>query len=188
MSSVRIIAGQFRSRRIYFTEIPGLRPTQDRIRETLFNWLNPFIIGASCLDLFSGSGVLGFECLSRGAKFNCFVDVNSKILAEISSNAEKLALSKEQYVTIRADVPKLATTLPGAPFDIIFLDPPFHQNLIQPTLNWLISSNFLKSNSLIYIEMEKDLPSLVLPESLTIYRRKDTPTLAYQLLSNVSKF
>lgn len=177
---VRIIGGKWRSRLIHFPEIPGLRPTQDRIRETLFNWLTPYIADANCLDLFAGSGVLGFEALSRGARFCCFVDNHPQVLASVRINAEKLAIKPAEFAIIRAQAPQLPP-LPQAPFDIVFLDPPFHQNLLATTIAGLVHSQALKSGALIYIEMEKDL-DLTLPDGWEIFRQQRTRTLIYQLV------
>lgn len=179
---VRIIGGKWRSRRISFPDLPGLRPTQDRIRETLFNWLMPYIADAVCLDLFAGSGVLGFEALSRGARYSCFVDQHPQVLAHLRANAEKLALKSTEFAIIRALAPQQLPPLPQAPFDIVFLDPPFHQNLLAAANTWLVQSQALKPGALIYMEMEKNL-DLILPESWEIFRRHQTHTLTYQLVN-----
>lgn len=181
MQTVRIIGGAWRSRRICFPDIPGLRPTQDRIRETVFNWLTPFISNAVCLDLFAGSGVLGFEALSRGARFSCFVDNHPRALTDLRDNAEKLAIKPEQFAIIRGRVPQLMIQLPAAPFDIVFLDPPFHQNLLAATIDWLLNSHALKPGALIYMEMEKNL-QLILPAGWEIFRQQQTATLTFQLV------
>lgn len=181
MSTVRIIGGEFRSRRIQFPDIPGLRPTQDRIRETIFNWLMPYISDAKCLDLFAGSGVLGFEALSRGAGFCCFVENHPQALTALHTNAKALALKPEQLAIMRGFVPKRLPVLPQAPFDIIFLDPPFHQNLLSKTNRWLLQSHSVKPGGLIYMEMEKEL-NLTLPEGWTVVRQQATSSLIYQLV------
>jgi len=181
MPAVRIIGGQWRSRQIHFVDMPGLRPTQDRIRETLFNWLTPFIVNACCLDLFAGSGVLGFEALSRGASFSCFVENNRQAVIELRNNAEKLAINPQQFAIVRGLVPHHLPTLPQAPFDIVFLDPPFHQNLLTVSIAWLVHSQLVRPGAIIYLEMEKDL-DLILPKDWEIYRRQATATLIYQLV------
>lgn len=181
MQTVRIIGGAWRSRRIYFPDIPGLRPTQDRIRETVFNWLTPFIANSVCLDLFAGSGVLGFEALSRGAQFSCFVDRHPQVLTGLRVNAAKLTIAPERFAIIRGQVPQLLSQLPQAPFDIVFLDPPFHHNLLSAANDWLLNSHVLKPGALIYMEMEKDL-QLTLPENWDIFRRQQTSTLLFQLV------
>jgi 16S rRNA (guanine966-N2)-methyltransferase len=183
-SSVRIIGGKWRSRRIQFPEILGLRPTQDRIRETLFNWLAPFMAGAHCLDLFAGSGVLGFEALSRGAEFCCFVDHHSAVIRTLLSTAGLLGISSNEYSVIQAKAPQKLISLEGAPFNIVFLDPPFGKDLLQKSIYWLAQSSTLQTPSLIYVEMEKTL-QLSLPKNWTLYRQQSTSTLTYSLFSTL---
>lgn len=181
MQTVRIIGGEWRSRQISFPDISGLRPTQDRIRETLFNWLMPFIVGAKCLDLFAGSGALGFEALSRGAQFTCFVDSHPQAIAALRVNAEKLAIEPNRLAILRGLVPEKQLLLPEAPFDIIFLDPPFHQNLLPPSVRWLTRLALLMPGALIYMEMEKE-EHFILPEGWEIFRKQETASLIYQLV------
>ena len=185
MSSVRIIGGELRSRRIIFSDIPGLRPTQDRIRETLFNWLAPYIRGATCLDLFAGSGVLGFESLSRGAKSVCFVDNHPKVLADLRVNAEKLTINSLQWTIIRGEIPNWMPQLPQAPFDIIFLDPPFHQGLLPAAIYLFAKYTSDCQGALIYMEMENTL-TLDLPPTWQIHRQEKTATLIYQLVKELN--
>ncbi len=182
MQSVRIIGGTWRSRRLEFPELPGLRPTQDRIRETLFNWLMPFVNNATCLDLFAGSGALGFEALSRGARFSCFVDSHRRVLTALHANAQKLAISPDRFaITMGGATCKHLPSLPQAPFDIVFLDPPFHQGLLAAANDWLLNSGSLKAGALIYMEMEKDL-QLTLPDGWEIFRQQTTSSLIFQLV------
>lgn len=185
INKIRIIGGQWRSRRITFPDIPGLRPSLDRIRETAFNWLMPFIPGAKCLDLFAGSGALGFEALSRGAQFCCFVDNNPRVLACLHENAATLAIPTNQYLILRAQAPKKMPLLPNKPYDIIFLDPPFHQNLLNATIPWLTQNQVISAQTLIYMEMEKNTPSILSP-AWEIIRRQETSRIIFQLakLSN----
>ena len=130
MSQLRIIAGKFRSRKITFSEEIGLRPTHDRIRETVFNWLGKEVINAVCLDLFAGSGALGFEALSRGAKHTTFVDTNKNNINNLKLNAGNLKLEKNATDFINSDFQKLNLNQLCNKFNIAFLDPPFKQNLI----------------------------------------------------------
>ncbi len=181
MNSVRIIGGAWRSRRIHFADIPELRPTQDRIRETLFNWLAPYIEGCRCLDLFAGSGILSFEVLSRGGAFACLVDSHPQVLRALQDNMERLSISADQIAIIRGKFPQSVPPLPGTPFNIIFLDPPFHKNLILPSIQWLRDHEYIAPNSSIYIEMEKKA-ILELPTHWQIHRQKKTASLIYQLI------
>lgn len=177
---VRIIAGKWRSRKITFPAIPGLRPTHDRIRETLFNWLMNDVVGSTCLDLFAGSGVLGFEALSRGAKHVTFVDNSPEVIASLKNNVA--TLNAELFAEIiQAECPDSLLKLKRAPFDIVFLDPPFFQNLIPAAIDWLEGSNYLKAGALIYVEMEDSLSPLPVPVDWEISRWKKTSTLIYSL-------
>ncbi len=179
--TVRIIGGRWRSRRLHFSNLTGLRPTQDRIRETLFNWLAPHLPGANCLDLFAGTGALGFEALSRGAPYTCFVDNQREALADLEKNAFSLGVNPEQFRVIRGDFPYHMPILPGHPFKIIFLDPPFGKNLLEPCIEWLHASIYWQPGSWIYIEREINNP-LSLPSGWEIYREQKTKRLIYQLV------
>ncbi len=182
--TVRIISGQWRSRHISFPDIMGLRPTQDRIRETLFNWLAPYIEQAQCLDLFAGSGILGFEALSRGALFVCFVDSHPQAITALKDNALRLGVDPTQFVTLYGRCPDRIPSLPKKSFDIVFLDPPFHQNLLPLTIDWLIQYRYIHEGSFIYIEAEKKF-NLLFPPHWQVYRKKTTASLIYQLIQIV---
>lgn len=144
---VRIIGGHWRSRLITFPEQPDLRPTPDRIRETVFNWLGQDLSGLSCLDLFAGSGALGFEAASRGAKQVVMVDADAKIYRALHENKEKLQAAQVELVMMNAlnfmdsDVRR---------FDVIFLDPPYRLELL-PELLPLLPSH-LEKDGLVYTE------------------------------------
>ena len=120
---LRIVAGKWRSRLVPVADVPGLRPTSERIRETLFNWLAPRIEGARCLDLFAGSGALGFEALSRGAASVVFVE-RDELAANMLQEATR-ALDAEGATLVRADARRFLETCPAHYFDLVFLDPPF---------------------------------------------------------------
>ncbi|MFI4955613.1 MAG: 16S rRNA (guanine(966)-N(2))-methyltransferase RsmD [Gammaproteobacteria bacterium] len=147
---VRIIGGQWRSRRLAFPPIPGLRPTPDRVRETLFNWLAQFIHGARCLDVFAGSGAMGFEALSRGASHAVFLDTSRSVVDALIKNAQLLKTT--DYDALCVDSLKFLAKKPDKPFDIIFLDPPYSLNLLGPCLTLLSDNQFLKPTTLIYVE------------------------------------
>ena len=151
-NQVRIIGGDWRGRKLQFPSIEGLRPTPDRVRETLFNWLSPHIAGAFCLDLYAGSGALGFEALSRGARSCCFIDNNKKVQAALASNVE--ALNCEDRATIILADSGSAITLDHS-VDLVFLDPPFARHLLAGTLDWLLMSTSIHPKTLIYIETPK---------------------------------
>lgn len=180
-SSVRIIGGTWRSRRVTFPETLGLRPTQDRIRETLFNWLSPFLLKSHCLDLFAGSGVLGFEALSRGADFCYFVDQNPLVIKTIAANASILGADAQSFSIHRGQFSHKLPSFDGSPYDIVFLDPPFGQNLLNKALTWVYHSSIIKPQTMIYFEMEKDCP-LFLPDHWLLYRQQSTASLTYGLI------
>lgn len=151
---VRIIAGKWRGRKLDVIDSPGLRPTPDRVRETLFNWIQQEIIGARCLDLFSGTGALAFEALSRGAFEVFLVEFDAKIVDSLKQQAKTLA--SENHNIQHADARSwLKQGIKG--FDIIFLDPPFHQGYVEECCALIIQESILNPNGLVYIESEKDL-------------------------------
>jgi 16S rRNA (guanine966-N2)-methyltransferase len=161
-NTVRIIGGEWRRRLIRFPDSANLRPTPDRVRETLFNWLGQDLDGQRCLDLFAGSGALGFEAASRGAAQVVMVEQAPKVLAALQDNARELHAENVQIV--RADAIKflsLAAAKVPAPeqrFDVIFLDPPFRQGWLerlQPLLPAL-----LNDDGALYIEAEQPLSAL----------------------------
>lgn len=154
-NTVRIISGQWRRRLLYFPEIPGLRPTHDRIRETLFNWLMPYTEGARCLDLFAGSGALGFEALSRGASAVSFVDNHPKVIAYIKGTADQLGADPQQIEAVLGSCRERPLSLSFSPYDIVFADPPFQNKHLSDIAAWLESNQCLAKDALIYVEMEK---------------------------------
>lgn len=177
-NQLRIIGGTWRSRRIAFPNVAGLRPSPDRVRETLFNWLAPIIEGSCCLDLYAGSGALGMEALSRGAASVTFVDADHLVIQQLQTNLKQLGATQAK-VELR-DVP---TFLQGPPqaYDIVFLDPPFRQNLLPDCLARL-SHGWLAAGARIYVESEAEL-ELVLPEGWEILRSKQAGQLRYSLLT-----
>lgn len=180
-SQVRIIAGKWRSRKITFVPIKGLRPTTDSCRETLFNWLAPYINDANCLDLFAGSGCLGFEALSRGAKHVVMVDAATQVMTILKQNAQELNCQEIDFYC--AKIPQNINKIPIQSFDIIFLDPPFNSKLIEPVCEKLLSSGYLTKDTIIYIEAEKDLNlHAIIPQSWQILRQKITGQIGCYLI------
>lgn len=156
MNSVRIIGGRYRRRVLKFPDSEGLRPTPDRVRETLFNWLGQELDGWHCLDLFAGSGALGFEAASRGAARVVMIEQSPKVLAALRQNAEMLQNPREVEI-IRADALQYLTS-PKAKFDLIFLDPPYKKGWI-PRLEPLLPG-VLNEDGAIYVEAEHEIESL----------------------------
>lgn len=150
-NTLRIIGGEWRSRKLPFVDAPGLRPTPDRIRETLFNWLQGSIHGAYCIDMFAGSGALGFEALSRGAEDVIFIEKNVSCANQLKEN---LKLLNTNALVVQSDALSFSnvTVIPEKAFDIVFLDPPYRQGLIEKSLEYLSNQNLIDDNSLIYLE------------------------------------
>jgi 16S rRNA (guanine966-N2)-methyltransferase len=166
---VRIVAGRHRGRRLHFVPGRGLRPTPDRVRETLFNWLQAEIRGARCLDLFAGSGALGLEALSRGAGALYAVEQNRVAAQRLRENIELLG---EDSVTtvIQTDALRLLKSPPDAPFDIVFLDPPFADGLLPAVSAQLEQHGWLASDATIYLEQDSQHPWSAVPANWTLHR------------------
>ena len=149
-SKVRIIAGQWRGRKIEFLNLKSVRPTPDRVRETLFNWLSPSIPNARCLDLFAGSGALGFEALSRGAAYAALVDNNARICEQLKEQAKTLKASNVDIV--HQEATQFIAEMQDS-FDIVFIDPPFNSNLAAALLQTLSDNPILNSDAMVYVEI-----------------------------------
>lgn len=181
LGQLRIIGGRWRGRKIQFSSDLPLRPTLDRIRETAFNWLMHDIQGARCLDLFTGSGALGFEALSRGASHVTFVDREPDVLKAISENSALLGAASQIDLVLGA-CPNALSLLKQAPFDIVFLDPPFRQGLVEIAANWLEEHDYLAPGALIFAETEMEAGDLTLPPRWETLHKKKTASLVYYLL------
>lgn len=177
---LRIIGGSLRGRRWQFADDPAIRPTPDRVRETLFNWLQPVIHGARCLDLFAGSGALGLEALSRGASQVLFVDRSAAAVKALRAVTEQWAVQGARFAVDDA-VRVLAS--PAGPWDIVFLDPPFAAGLTPGTLQALSSSGQLARSALVYLELpaRDGLPPL--PAGWAVHRQGRAGEVGYHLLS-----
>ncbi|HAF53677.1 MAG TPA: 16S rRNA (guanine(966)-N(2))-methyltransferase RsmD [Thauera sp.] len=149
MSRVRIVGGEWRSRLLEVAGVPGLRPTPDRVRETLFNWLGQDLDGQHCLDLFAGTGILGFEAASRGAGAVVLVERDPRALDALHKAAKTLQASQVEIV--RGDAVRFAQTTPRS-FDGVFLDPPYKQDWIEKVQPWL--DRLLKPEGWLYVEAE----------------------------------
>jgi 16S rRNA (guanine966-N2)-methyltransferase len=148
---IRIIGGFWRGRKLLVPDVIGLRPTPDRLRETLFNWLMPYINDAACLDLFAGSGALGFEAISRGAQSSVLIEENNLVAQHLQQQLQNFPSAPIKV--IHQDAFLFLKQSP-TPFDIIFLDPPFYKNLLNPAIE-LLQKGWLAPRALIYIEIEK---------------------------------
>ena len=147
---VRIIAGQWRGRKLAVADVDGLRPTGDRVRETLFNWLQPLVAGSRCLDLFAGSGALGFEALSRQASRATLVEPNGRAYAVLQQSAEVLGVPKSRARLVQASAEHFLSGNTDE-YDIVFIDPPFDYELQWDTLA-VLASGHVADNGHVYIE------------------------------------
>ncbi|MFZ5843985.1 MAG: 16S rRNA (guanine(966)-N(2))-methyltransferase RsmD [Pseudomonadota bacterium] len=175
---VRIIAGRYRGRKLTFPAAPGLRPTGDRLRETLFSWLQTELPGARCLDLFAGSGALGFEAASRGAHEVLLVEANPAVAAALQANIGKLAASELKLV--RGDALAFLKQ-ESQPFDVIFLDPPFHGDWLGKVLALVAERHLVRPGGWVYVENERDAGAPTLPAGWSWYREKEAGQVRYAL-------
>lgn len=179
-NSVRIISGLWRGRKLHFPSNTKIRPTTNAIRETLFNWLMPVLPNARCLDLFAGSGALGFEALSRGAAHVTFIDSDKAVVDYLKSYIELLNANAEVHQFQIPTNRKLSKLKP--PYDVVFMDPPFQKNLIEPCCIWLEQNCLLANNSFVYTESESQLDPIHLPSNWEILRKKTTGHVTYYLI------
>lgn len=175
---LRIIGGRWRGRLLPFPDIEGLRPTGSRVRETLFNWLMPFLPGSYCLDLFAGSGALGFEALSRGAAGCTLVELNPVASRQLQANSESLRCDTAQVV--RSSAIDFLQSPPTQSYDIIFIDPPFANDLWTTVMDLLQTNGWLQANALVYVEMPKGKQP-PLPAHWQLHRQKQAGQVQYYL-------
>jgi 16S rRNA (guanine966-N2)-methyltransferase len=179
LGQLRIIGGEWGSRKLTFPDAPGLRPTPDRVRETLFNWLAMDIAGAKVLDVFTGSGALFFEALSRGASKGLALDNSAAAIASLRQNLSMLNCTTGQVS--QTDSLRHLENQPGEPFDVVFLDPPFHQNLLASACALLESHGWLAENAWIYTESETPPSTTGLPGNWRLHREKKAGQVYYAL-------
>lgn len=182
--TVRIIAGEWRGRRLKVPDIKDLRPTPDRVRETLFNWLAPYLPDAHCLDLFAGTGVLGFEALSRGAASIVLVDASPEVVKVIKEQLVQFKASGGDVY--RAEIPQ-QLHVPVQPFDIVFLDPPYQSGLLLSTCQYLETHGFLAENALLYLEASETIKDNDLPSNWRIIKTSQAGQVAFHLVKRESK-
>lgn len=179
-AALRIIGGEWRGRKIPFPQHPGLRPTGDRVRETLFNWLAPHLANARCLDLFAGSGILGIEALSRGAAHCDFVDNRPENTQRIDQ--QLAALQGQSRASGHCSDALALLSAGNAPWDIVFIDPPFDGSLGESALKALARHRCLHQTSWVYFETRRSQPECVPEEDYCIFRKKTAGDVQYQLL------
>lgn len=179
-NKIRIIAGVWRSRQLAFVDAPGLRPTPARVRETLFNWLQYDIAGSRCLDLFAGSGALGFEAASRGAGEVVLVEQNASVFQQLQENAA--LLSADTVKCVQQDAFSYLSSLSQA-FDLVFLDPPFERDLAVQCCQALESGGWLTDHAKVYIEAEKKWSQVGIPENWRLLKSRQAGEVGYHLFS-----
>ena len=177
---LRIVAGNWRSRLLDIADVPGLRPTSERIRETLFNWLEPQIHGARCLDLFAGTGALGLEALSRGAGSTVFVEKSMPAASALNTNIN--TLGAERAVVRHMDALDYLRGENSERLDLVFLDPPFATDMIDEVCRLLAERKMLAGDARIYIEQERSKAEPGLPESWQVLKNKTAGNVRYMLV------
>lgn len=178
---VRIISGLWRGRKLPVHDAEGLRPTTDRVKETLFNWLAQDVPQAKCLDLFAGSGGLGFEAASRQAEMVTLIELNSSAFKQLQSNIA--ALNASNLTAVNSDALSYLKQA-GTPHHVVFIDPPFRQGLLDETIQLLEQNGWLADDALIYIETEKELTlDNVIPAHWHLHREKTAGQVSYRLFN-----
>jgi 16S rRNA (guanine966-N2)-methyltransferase len=182
-NSLRIVGGGWRGRRVHFPDSPGLRPTPDRVRETLFNWLQFAVAGTRCLDLFAGSGALGLEALSRGAREVVFVDEAAAVAHTLRAEIERLGAAPGAAARARVIHGSAARYLamPAEPFDLIFLDPPFGQAALAQYVQLIQAGGWIKEGGWVYLEGERQAGAPALPAGWDLLRSKSAGEVGYHL-------
>ena len=180
--SLRIIGGKWRSRKITFPDREGIRPTPDRVRETLFNWLAPDIAGARCLELYAGSGVLSMEALSRGASHVTLVERDRETCRQLASNLSTLGADASEFTCIQEIALNWIADARDN-FDIVFLDPPFSDTEYLAAIRALVDHDLLGAHSLVYVETPVALVPAELPPGLMLIRQAKAGQVHYCLLA-----
>ena len=181
MGEVRVIAGLWRGRKLSVLNAEGLRPTTDRVKETLFNWLMMDVANARCLDCFAGSGSLGIEALSRQAQAVVFLEKFAYAAQQLKKNLASLKTDKGTVINTDT-LTYLSQKNSTEPFEIIFIDPPFHHNFVPQVLTLLQQNNWLAENALIYVETEKNHPPLLLAKNWQVIKEKSAGMVTSRLI------
>ena len=168
---IRVISGQFRGRKLPVKNVEGLRPTTERVKETVFNWLMQDTRDATVLDCFAGSGGLGFEALSRFAKSTTFIELDASAAKQIEQNISTLKLENAQ-VKHTNSLSYLEQKNTNSPFNLVFVDPPFRKNLAQSSCDLLENNQWLSEDALIYVEVETELSSFSQPDNWLLIKEK----------------
>lgn len=175
--SIRIIAGKHRGRKLPVLAADGLRPTTDRVKETVFNWLMPYMADSRCLDCFAGAGSLGFEAYSRGAEQVTMIELNKSAATQLMANAQTLKAQSIQVT--QSDTLAFLNSSPQ-PFDIIFIDPPFRQGLAEKVIQ-RVSKGWLSEDAMVYVETESENALPDIPENWHLLKEKKAGQVVYRL-------
>ena len=178
LGSIRIISGLWRGRKLPVHDAEGLRPTTDRVKETVFNWLAQDVPRALCLDVFAGSGGLGFEAASRQAEKVTMLELNSKAFNQLKTNIA--TLKADNILAVQTDALAYLKQ-PGTAHDVVFIDPPFHQGLVDECITLLEQNGWLSDNAMIYLETEKELDVRNVPSTWSLHRKKQAGQVAFRL-------
>lgn len=182
---LRIVAGIWRSRVLEIADLPGLRPTSERIRETLFNWLTPHLAGARCLDLYAGTGALGLEALSRGAAAAIFVEKSPSAVAVLQLNVETLEAAGADIKV--ADAVDYLRTAETKQFDIVFLDPPFADDSLAELCRLIDERDLLANGANVYLEQDRAVATPKLPDGWSMTKNKTAGEVRYMLVATGHK-
>ena len=188
---VRIISGRFRGRKLPVLDVQGLRPTTDKNKEMVFSWLMAYTSDARCLDAFAGSGGLGFEALSRYAKSCTFIELDKNVAKNLAANIQLLGLTAQQAKIIQGNTIDTLETLNkldnvDQPYELIFLDPPFHQNLLPQTIKRLVEKNLLAIDGIIYIECEAQGMTYSVPENWQMIKEKRSAQILARVYQRIN--
>jgi len=176
---IRIIGGRWRSRKLPVHDVEGLRPTTDRVKETVFNWLAPYVDGAHCLDLFAGSGGLSFEALSRYAEFALLLEKDKTAARQLSDNLAALQCDNGQVKN--TDSLTFLNATASQQFSLVFIDPPFRKDLLEQSCQLLEQQGWLSENAVIYLEMESELSQVKLPANWQCLKEKNAGQVIFSL-------
>lgn len=181
---LRIIAGKYKGRKVPVLSVKALRPTPDRVRETLFNWLQTSIHGARCLNFFAGTGILGFEALSRGAQEVIMVDADRAIINTLTKSKDELKIPANQCQIVHADVLEWIEKAHSInAYDLIFLDPPFDTDLLEQSIKRLTNSSLISQKSKIYTELPVDKPTPTI-DGFEVIKSQKAGKVAYHLYAS----
>jgi 16S rRNA (guanine966-N2)-methyltransferase len=178
---LRIVAGNWRGRRLPVVDADGLRPTAERVRETLFNWLMHTIAGKRCLDLFAGTGALGLEALSRGARSCIFVERDRRAARALRENVRTLDAAGAEV--IEADAQRVIDTLEPGRVDLVFLDPPFADADLTRLCRRLVESGILAPDARVYLEMPRDAADIELPDGWRRIKTGNAGNVSFALVA-----